>query len=192
MKELDASLYLDRLFEVYRDIDRAYAASADYYGFSCDGCVDNCCRTVFYHYTLIEYFGLLEGFDRLPEGIKAESLARARSYLEVLKRSRGREESLDLMCPLNFDGLCKVYEHRPLICRIHGFPGVLHHPARGKQQFTGCKPFNETNRKELTHVLDRTPFYSRIVEIERGMRRQMDYMKRFRLTIAEMLVEGNL
>ncbi len=189
---LDKALFTGRLFRIYSGIDDAFREAADHYGFSCDGCEDNCCRTVFYHYTLIEYFGLLEGFDRLPARIRDESMRKGRAYLDKLAQGRGGEEGLDLMCPLNFDGLCRIYEHRPLICRIHGFPGRFDHPAKGSQRFTGCKVFNETCSKEWTHLIDRTPFYVGYPDIEGRLRRALNHTARFRKTIAEMLIERDL
>jgi len=189
---LDKAVFTDRLFSIYSEIDGVYRESAKHYGFNCDGCQDNCCRTVFYHYTLVEYFGLLEGFDKLPQGIRDESMRKGHAYLEKLKESKGGEEGLDLMCPLNYDGLCRIYEYRPLICRIHGFPGRFDHPVKGIQRFTGCKVFNETCQEEWTHLIDRTPFYVRIADLEGRLRRQMNYKARFRKTIAGMLIERDL
>ncbi len=190
--ELDISQYLDRLYEIYHEIDSAYSSAAEYYGFSCEGCQENCCNTVFYHHTLIEYFGVLEGFDTLPEPLKEEALGKAEEYVKTLNRYRGKEEQIKLMCPLNFDGLCKIYEYRPLICRIHGLPGELNHPTKGKQPFSGCKRFEATNHKERTQIIDRTPFYTRIATLESEVRRSMDYLMKFNKTIAEMLLDRNL
>ncbi|NOZ24665.1 MAG: hypothetical protein GXO94_01010, partial [Nitrospirae bacterium] len=189
---LDKAFFTGRLFSIYSEIDGAYRKSAEHYGFSCDGCEDNCCRTVFYHYTLVEYFGLLEGFDRLPAGIRDESMRKGRAYLEKLKENKDGEEGLDLMCPLNYDGLCRIYEYRPLICRIHGFPGRFDHPVKGDQRFTGCKVFNETCQEDWTQLIDRTPFYVRIADLEGRLRRRMNYKERFRKTIAGMLIERDL
>jgi Fe-S-cluster containining protein len=190
--KIDTAVFMDKLFRIYGEIDSVCRDSADYYGFSCDGCNDNCCRTVFYHYTIVESFGLLEGFDKLPVEIKDESMRRGRDYLKDLDKHRGKEEELEMMCPLNYDGRCRIYEYRPLICRIHGFPGGLDHPVKGKQSFTGCGIFNKTFQQKWTHLIDRTPFYTRIANLEGQIRREMDYMMRFRKTIAEMLIERNL
>ncbi|RMG01271.1 MAG: YkgJ family cysteine cluster protein [Nitrospirae bacterium] len=190
--DLDAGVYLDKLYEVYKEIDKAYADAADYYGFSCEGCEQNCCDTVFYHYTLIEFFGLMEGFEKLDDERKAESLRRAEEYLRKLNRFRGREYEVKILCPLNYDGLCAVYEHRPLICRVHGLPGAFKHPGKGTRSFPGCKRFEDINKKERKVVIDRTQFYSQIATLESQLRRQMDYMMKFQKTIAEMLLDRNL
>ncbi len=188
----ETAVFMDKLFKIYGEIDRVCRDSAEHYGFSCDGCDDNCCKTVFYHYTVVESFALLEGFDKLPAEIRDESMRRGRDYLKNLEKHRGREEDLEMMCPLNYDGLCRIYEYRPLICRIHGFPGGLKHPVKGNQRFTGCRIFNKTFQKKWTHFIDRTPFYTGIANLEGRIRREMDYMQGFRKTIAEMLIERNL
>lgn len=190
--DIDISIYLEKLNEIYKEIDKAYADAADYYGFSCEGCEQNCCDTVFYHYTLIEFFGLIEGFEKLDDERKAESLRRAEEYLRTLNRYRGREHEVKILCPLNYDGLCALYEHRPLICRIHGLPGAFKHPGKGTRSFPGCKRFEDINKMERKVVIDRTQYYSQIATLESQLRRQMDYMMKFQKTIAEMLLDRNL
>lgn len=189
--DYDIGKYLDGFYEVYGEIDHAYKESAVYYGFSCKGCEENCCDTVFYHYSLVEYFGLLEGFARLAEDLKDRSLERARAYVRELNRHRGKESLIRIMCPLNYDGLCSVYENRPLICRIHGLPGELHHPVKGREGFEGCSRFGRTNEKDGEKVIDRTLFYTRIATLENQLRREMGYLIKFRKTIAEMLIDGD-
>ncbi len=190
--QLDVSKYLEELFEVYREIDTEYEKIASEYGFGCSGCEDNCCNTVFYHYTLIEYFALLEGFDNLPPETQKKSIERARDYVQQLNRYRMREEELKIMCPLNYDGLCSVYEHRPLICRVHGLPGMLQHPKKGKQLFSGCKRFEQQHKILEEKRIDRTPYYTQIATIETRLRQDMDYMLKFRKTVAEMILDRNL
>ncbi len=190
--EIDIGNYLEELYGVYRDIDRAYQEVARRYDFSCQGCEDNCCRSVFYHYSLIEYFGVLEGFDALPEDSRNEALHRARDYVAELNRMRTRETEMKRMCPLNFDGLCIIYEHRPLICRVHGVPGILRHPLKGTRAFSGCQRFEKLHGSDIPHPLDRTEFYTKIATIETRLRAEMDYMLRFQKTIAEMLLNRDL
>ena len=61
---IDAAL-MDRLKQIYADMDRAYHRAAGQYGFACDGCPDSCCRSLFYHHTIIEYGYLVEGLKTL-------------------------------------------------------------------------------------------------------------------------------
>ncbi len=190
--EIDIGGFLNELYGIYRDIDRAYEEVASEYGFSCQGCEDNCCRTVFYHYSLIEYFGVLEGFDRLPEQKQQEALQRAKQYVAELNRFRTKETEMKRMCPINFDGLCGIYEHRPLICRIHGVPGILRHPVKGTRVFSGCQRFEILHPDKDPKRLDRTEFFTKIATIETRLRREMDYMLKFQKTIAEMILNRDL
>ena len=64
-KDIEAP-FIERLKTLYADMDAAYQAAADHYGFHCDGCLDNCCLTRFYHHTHLEYLILRQGFLSLP------------------------------------------------------------------------------------------------------------------------------
>jgi Fe-S-cluster containining protein len=187
MQDIDVSRHLQTLYEVYEDIDNAYNESARYYQFSCEGCEENCCNTVFYHHTLIEYFAVIDGFDSLPEDVKEEALGRAKEYIKELNKYRGKEPLLKRFCPLNFDGLCMIYKSRPLICRIHGLPGYFKHPTKGIQHFSGCKRFERLNNSSREKLIDRTKFYTQIATLESQLRRDMNYVIRFQKTIAEMI-----
>ncbi|RMG68177.1 MAG: YkgJ family cysteine cluster protein [Nitrospirae bacterium] len=187
MQDLDVSKHLETLYGVYDEIERAYNEAADFYGFSCQGCEENCCTTVFYHHTLIEYFAVIDGFDSLPEDLKEEAQKRAKDYVRELNKFRGKESLVKMYCPLNFDGLCKIYKHRPLICRIHGLPGFFKHPTRGIQQFGGCKRFERLHKSSREKMIDRTKFYTQIATLESQLRRDMNYVIRFQKTIAEMI-----
>ena len=56
---------------LFEDMDEAYAALADQLGFHCQGCKDNCCRSLFYHHTLIEFLWLRSGLALLPDDQQA-------------------------------------------------------------------------------------------------------------------------
>jgi len=190
--EMDIGNFLDELYSVYRAIDKVYAEIASRYDFSCKGCEDNCCNTVFYHYTLIEYFGVLEGFDKLTDAQKTEALRRAKDYVAELNKFRAKEAEMKRMCPLNFDGLCSIYEYRPLICRIHGVPGLLRHPIKGTKYFSGCRRFESLFKDQQVQRLDRTEFFTKIATLETRLRTEMDYMLKFQKTIAEMILNRDL
>ena len=57
--------FFDQLQDIFADMDRRYGIAAQSYGFQCQGCEDNCCRTRFYHYTYLEYLFIRRGFDNL-------------------------------------------------------------------------------------------------------------------------------
>ncbi|MBW1898368.1 MAG: hypothetical protein JRI61_04830 [Deltaproteobacteria bacterium] len=66
MKHIDlAAPFFIRLQKIYSNMDEQYRQTAEYYGFNCRGCDDNCCRTLFFHHTHIEFFYLMEGIDAL-------------------------------------------------------------------------------------------------------------------------------
>ncbi len=71
------------------------------------GC-DGCCR----HLTLfwVEGIALTEALRELPA-----------EQAHVI-REQARAATPDGPCPLLINGLCSLYEARPLICRTHGFP----------------------------------------------------------------------
>jgi hypothetical protein len=96
------------------------------------------------------------------------------------------------MCPLNRDGLCGLYEHRLMICRMHGIPNIFVRPDGKKMSFPGCFRCQElcSQLKEVP-VLDRTSFYRDLAALEMAlMGPKGKSLPRVRLTIAEMLGHG--
>lgn len=102
-----------------------------------------CCRGLF-DITLLDAFVLNDGFHRLATDLhrSVEQAARAR-VAEIQKRwpdfeppfllNRYPEEQWDELMPdedetpcplLGDDGLCLVYDSRPMTCRLHGIPMV--------------------------------------------------------------------
>ena len=47
---------LPELEALLAKMDHAYRETAKRYGFVCNGCIDSCCRSLFYHHTFLEYF----------------------------------------------------------------------------------------------------------------------------------------
>lgn len=185
----DISPYLNRLASLYRSIDEVYAQLASHYGsFSCEGCTDNCCTTVFAHYTLIENFYFLEGFDALPAVRKKEAIERAEKYLRKLEKAE-KETALSIMCPVNFEGLCAVYEQRPLICRVHGLPAQVSSPQKGVEHWNGCLRFQALHGDHIDLEIDRTYFYAEIAALEVDLRRDLMHFEKYRKTIAHMVDE---
>jgi Fe-S-cluster containining protein len=119
------------------------------------------------------------------------ALARAeeakRTYqLQDLHGGSGR-----VMCPLNFNGLCGLYDHRPMICRLHGIPHRLHKPGGPEQKGPGCGRFHKETQAgdHYGHEFDRTEFYSGMAAIEIGLRRRLNFRGRYRKTIADMVLD---
>ncbi|MCA9648821.1 MAG: YkgJ family cysteine cluster protein [Myxococcales bacterium] len=91
------------------------------------GCSD-CCHQTF-RVSALEGAYLREGLAVLPAPERAEILARAARH-----RPDRRQP-----CPvLGDDGRCRLYEHRPRICRKYGIP--LWHPDRPHE--VRCCPLN--------------------------------------------------
>ncbi len=69
--------FLNRTKSIYATMHEKYKEAADYYSFYCTGCEDNCCFTRFYHYTLLEYLLIMEGYNTLNHVKQVEVKRRA-------------------------------------------------------------------------------------------------------------------
>jgi Fe-S-cluster containining protein len=169
--------FLLRLRRLFGAMDEAYARAAEAYGFVCAGCEDSCCRTRFYHHTLLEYLNLRDGFQRLAAPLQAEVLARAADRT---------------LCPLNREGRCRLYAHRPMICRLHGIPHELHPPGRSPQHSPGCEEFHRRCGRAYAHPFDRTPLYAELARLEAEFQNHLGERRKIRMTIADMLLEDRV
>lgn len=105
------------------------------------GC-SQCCRGLF-DISLLDAWVLRQGFESLPFGVKLQVQERAQARLLELQQRWPELQPpyfLNLLpddcwtempegdptpCPLlSEQGLCLVYHHRPLTCRLHGLPHV--------------------------------------------------------------------
>jgi Fe-S-cluster containining protein len=101
-----------------------------------------CCRGLF-DITLLDAYLLQIGFSRLPVARQAAIRAKAEARLGQLRADlpdldhsfllnhlpdelwTEMPEDDETPCPLlGEDGVCLVYEHRPMICRTHGLPNI--------------------------------------------------------------------
>lgn len=183
----DAAPFLKQLAELYRDMDRQYDVAATAYGFECRGCRDNCCRTRFYHHTHIEFFQLLAAFCRLPLEDRQAAVVRARQY------DRGTEPEpagghAAIMCPLNVDEKCRLYDSRPMICRLHGLPHELRRPGADPVVSPGCGAFHERAGHGDYLPFDRTPLYVGMAQLERACKQSLQLTGKCRLTVAQMIL----
>jgi Fe-S-cluster containining protein len=181
---------LDRLTALFQHMDQAYAAVADQYGFHCHGCQDNCCQTRFYHHTLIEYLYLLEGVRQLGRATWQAVRTQALSVMDQMAQADRQGKAPRIMCPLNENGRCLVYDHRPLICRLHGIPHELRRPHGSVLKNPGCDAFFEQCRKrgQRDYIpFDRTPLYRSMAMLEQTLRSKTGYHQKIKLTIAQML-----
>ncbi len=184
------SRYLLKIKDLYSSMDAAYARAAESYGFRCVGCSESCCEERFYHYTLAEHLYLIEGMGTLDKETVDEVQVRAEDAagLYRLHGLQGRPQRV--ACPLNFNGLCRLYEYRPMICRLHGIPHIVRKPGGSKQTGPGCHRFDEEIKTDgmSEPVFDRTEHYSAMAALEIELRRLVDFNGRYRKTVAEMVI----
>lgn len=122
---------IERLLQNYRllvhkvDLFRLQAESKYASHLACKPGCDGCCR----HLTLfpVEALAIASALRMLP----AEQAAAL--------RKQARAANMEGACPLLLDGLCGLYDSRPLICRTHGLPVVTAH--EGVRQ-VDCCPLN--------------------------------------------------
>jgi len=184
-----AGPFLEKLKDIYTDMDRAYAQAAACYGFDCRGCSDNCCRTLFYHHTVLEYLYLMKGWIGLAEEQRAATADLAFSVCRSLPAALAGPESVRFMCPLNLDGLCLLYSRRPMICRLHGIPHELHAPGQPVHHGCGCDVFVSQCGVKEYFVFDRTPYYVQIARLEKDLRKALGISEKFKMTVARMIME---
>ncbi len=180
--------WFDRLAAVYAQMDAAYDAVAARCRFACTGCEDNCCRTRFRHHTLVEYAYLRRGFEDLEAGLRRRAAEKALVYREALQEAESRGVPFRHWCPLNRGGRCSLYAFRPMICRLHGLPHILHHPARGVIQGAGCHVFEQAHRQAAALPLDRSGIYNRLAGLERIVRQASRFHAPVRMTVADMVL----
>lgn len=180
---------LKRLRCVLHDMDAAYERAAAAHGFVCSGCSTSCCRTRFHHHTLLEYLYLRDGFSELPagrrEGLRANAAAVAAPHGQAALSGADPRR----MCPLNAEGRCVLYAHRPMICRLHGIPHELHPPGRAPQTGPGCAEFHRRCGRGVYHPFDRTPLYTQLARLEAELQQALGRRPKLRMTIAEMLLD---
>jgi Fe-S-cluster containining protein len=181
--------YLGRLRALFVEMDAAYTRAAAAAGFDCRGCGESCCRSRFHHHTALEVVYLREGFGSLPPGEREEVLAVARSVAAAQAAPAAEAASPRPMCPLNTEGRCRLYAHRPMICRLHGVEHELHPPGRPVIIGAGCREFERSRGTARPgERFDRTPFYARLAALESEFREAEGLRRRIKMTIAEMLL----
>lgn len=185
--EIPADLEIE-VTRLYSEMDRAYGQAAQRSGFECRGCDDNCCRSLFYHHTLVELLYLRAGLGALPPPVQArirDSAGRVRRESGALNQGG---EPTRVMCPLNEQGRCGLYAHRPMICRLHGVPHGLRRPDGRTISGPGCDAYYVQCGKAACAQLDRTPLYTAMADLERRLRARLGFTRRIKLTVAEMLL----
>jgi len=173
------------LCETYTQMDQAWDTIARNYGFQCNGCNDNCCKSLFFHHTKVEKAYLRHGFSLLDTKTQKKILGNAKNYLEKTFQEAGVEKSKKIMCPVNENGSCLLYPFRPMICRLHGLPHELCRPNASKIMGPGCDAGNFEDKPYI--AFDRTPFYREMARIEISFCSTTGQAGRIKETIAHML-----
>jgi len=187
LKKIDFLPFQLRLDELFILMDKKYKGAADYYVFNCKGCKDNCCLTRFYHHTLLEYIYIQKGFDTLDKEQQIEAKKRADASVGLMFEAEKNNTPFRVMCPLNIDGMCMLYDYRPMICRLHGIPHELYTYHKGIIKSPGCDTFIKKTKVKGYYKFDRTPFYTGLAELEKDIRVLSGIKSRVKMTIAQML-----
>lgn len=181
-----------KVAELYHDMEAAYDKTAKALDFSCSGCPDNCCDSYFLHHTYTEWIYLWQGLKKLEASQLQVITEKAKEYVLESEAVLARGERPVIMCPLNREGLCALYSHRLMICRLHGVPATFMRPDGQKINFPGCFRCQEhIHADNSVAPLDRTQFFRRLVELEIGLLGQGRIkVPKVKLTIAQMIVKG--
>lgn len=176
------------LADIFSDMDMEYEKTAASAEFSCRGCSESCCETRFYHFTWSEYLyllkGLLKGLGSDPDAFALMG-DRAKFVADFYRKGRLIDVPR-IMCPVNEDGLCRLYDFRPMICRLHG---VGHEFSMGGQKKTGsgCALFDAASNGKNILPMDRTSFYSRMSMLEKKAREVLGQPGKIKITVADMI-----
>jgi len=189
MKHVSKRTLVRRLAALYGKMAQAYAKAAPK-DFTCESCGQNCCVSHFQHHTYLEWHYLWEGLNALPEAKRAEYQERARDNVARARAAMERGEVPAVMCPVNEDGKCGLYEQRMMICRMYGVPNILVGRA-GLRQFPGCPKCMELTQGGEYDRIDRTLLYRELAQLEMeylGSRRNQ--VPKVDMTLAEMILAG--
>ncbi|WP_432738011.1 hypothetical protein [Maridesulfovibrio sp. FT414] len=192
MKKMTRQAVFRKLDALYERMASVYAETSAKIGLSCEGCEDNCCTSYFQHHTYVEWIYLWQGLNKLPEAKRQEYIDRSNDYVRNASAMLQNGMRPKIMCPLNDNGLCGVYKHRLMICRMHGVVNTLLQPNGRQLSFPGCfKCQDITKNKDNVPVIDRTPLYRELVGLEMGLLgNKIRTMPKVDLTLAEMIVMG--
>ncbi len=179
--------FRDFLEQIYREMDQAFDQIAAQLGFVCNGCEQNCCRSRFYHYTYLEYLYLYEGIRRL-EPVQRESIRQKAASMCWAEQSEEDQVRNHRMCLLNANDRCGLYLYRPMICRLHGIPYQLRRLGQDILFSPGCEAFERQRHIQADALLDRTPYYRQIAELEQKFKKEAGLGQKLKMTISEMIL----
>jgi Fe-S-cluster containining protein len=134
--------HIRRYLELVERADNLFATVQQSYGdlMACRPGCDECCH-VYYELSLIEAFYLNGMFSQEVSGkVREKALFRAEKALPKFNRARAdlariasqagtnthtvenSAAAVRIPCPLNEQGTCVLYKHRPITCRLYGTP----------------------------------------------------------------------
>ncbi len=190
--DMELKPFLKKLENLFLSMNEKYDEAASYYDFHCHGCDDNCCMTLFHHHTYLEFFYLKKGIDSLSPELKKLVYDRAAKICRETKESEQKADPARTMCPANVEGRCVVYNHRPMICRLHGIPSQWGFPSGTGVSRTvissGCEEFTRQCKKKDYYKFDRTPFYNQMARLERELKDYFGLNQKIKKTVAGIIV----
>ncbi len=126
----------ERYREIVASLDVEFARNRALHGdkMHCRPGCDRCCHHIF-SITEIEAAEIAKGLARLSPELQAAIWTRARDYVD---RALIRGDRLP--CPALEQGVCSIYEHRPLMCHKFGMP--LYNPEKPGRIFACELNFN--------------------------------------------------
>jgi hypothetical protein len=196
MKEVVLPMEMVAVLEkIYQELESEYSRVAGELNFSCTGCPDNCCDSYFLHHTYLEWAFLWSGFKQLKTEKQTELIERCQQYIVRCEKMRREGNRPQVMCPLNEDGRCILYNHRLLVCRTHGVPATMTRPDGQILRFPGCfrcqDIVDSRSEDKDPPSVERTPSLRKIVELEDELLDHKRHLApKVKLTIAQMLVKG--
>ncbi|MFN2268448.1 MAG: hypothetical protein ABR533_09240 [Desulfonatronovibrio sp.] len=192
IKKIMPRVVFQRLENLYSKMEDAYKDVARDIGFTCDQCPDNCCTSYFQHHTRVEWAYFIRGLNQCPDPLRQRIIDRAEYYVQKADWELKNNKTPDIMCPVNENGLCTVYKHRLMICRMHGVPTVHVRPDGRRLEFSGCFRSQESTADlDGFTRLDRTEFYQELAMLEQAFVGPKIYsLPKVDLTLAQMIVHG--
>ena len=159
---------IPRLKDLYRTMDSTYADAAKGAGFSCKGCDGvKCCTVDLALHAYREMLYLSHGFHTLCPALQTEIILRCRKIIGEKRRNPLGQVHRNAVCVLNFNGLCSLYEYRPMICRLAGIGHFFVRPDGTRIAGPGCLRFQtDCVGGDSYPLIDRTPFYKEMAEME--------------------------
>lgn len=197
MKEITLSPQLTQeLAAIYQAMQEGYERVSEEVGLTCEGCPDNCCDSYFLHHTYSEWAYLRQGLCRLDAEERERIVNRAKEYIAHSAEPLAEGRHPRIICPLNDNGLCSLYQHRMLVCRMHGIPATLTRPDGQSMRFPGCFRCQEIVQEKYESAtdapaMDRSRLFRQLAALEARLLGKRNHLyPRVKKTIAQMIVEG--